>query len=275
MHLLPGEAGAGPALSLASPTAAAPPRASVPDLLRWCAGSLVRHLVDPVLAVVFPAWCPSCRALVSRPTRGPLCESCWGALPRHRGPLCRCGFPLPSSLDACGRCRRGLSPFARGASLGPYEGALRLVIHELKYRGHRRLAGRLASELSAVPEVVALLCSAEVLVPVPLHPRRQRERGFNQSALLARALARAHGLRVAERALARVRETPPQTTLGAAARRANVAGAFSARDAASFRGRVVVLVDDVLTTGATARACAGVLRRGGAREVRLLTVARA
>lgn len=238
------------------------------------AATASRLLLDPVLAVVFPTRCPACAASLPSPRRGPLCEPCWAALPRHREPCCGCGAPLPSGGTSCGRCRRGLSVFSAGASLGPYDGALRVAVHELKYRSRRRVAGRLSEVMLGLPRVRQVLAGAAALVPVPLHPRRTRTRGFNQSELLARELGGRAGIRTATGALVRRQDTPPQTGLSAAARRANVRGAFAVRHVSQVAGKAVVLVDDVLTTGATASACARALKAAGAREVRLLTVAR-
>jgi ComF family protein len=235
------------------------------------AEAATRRLVDPVLAVVFPARCPACARPLRRMRRGPLCEECWAALPRHALALCACGA---GGRASCPRCRRGLNPLGRGVSLGPYEGALRLLVHELKYRGRRTVAARLAEELLARADARGLLAAGCVLVPVPLHPRRLRERGFNQSERLARELARRTSCRLLAGALVRRKDTPAQTGLSAAARRANLRDAFVVRRRAPLAGRTVVLVDDVLTTGATARACARALREAGAGEVRLLTVAR-
>lgn len=238
-------------------------------------GTAALAIVDPLLTILFPSQCVVCRSLVAQPTDGPLCSSCFRLLPRHRGPVCDCGVPLAGGVGlSCGRCRRGLAVFDAGASLGPYEGSLRTVLHALKYGRRPRLAGRLADALVSEPAVGRLLSPQLVLVPVPLHPRRLRERGFNQSERLARALGRRTGLPVMAQTLVRRRDTPPQTGLTAARRRANMAGAFAARCSPALAGRTVLLIDDVLTTGATARACAGALLRAGAGAVRLLTVAR-
>ena len=170
--------------------------------------TLTRTLVDPLLAVVFPSRCPACGSGVAHPSRGPLCESCWERLPRHGSPRCCCGVPLaPRAPGQCGRCRRGLSPFEAGASLGPYEGVLRTLLHELKYHGRRKVAARLAEAPLASPGVARVVEPGVVLVPVPLHPSRRRGRGYKHSEPLAQGLARM-GLRWRP-ALVRHKDTAP------------------------------------------------------------------
>jgi ComF family protein len=149
-----------------------------------------------------------------------------------------------------------------------------VAIHELKYRGRRRVAGQLVRALLENEAARTLATTCDVLVPVPLHPRRRRQRGFNQAALVARELARRTGRPSCEDALVRHRDTASQAGLSAAERRRNVAEAFAVRRPALVAGRVVTLVDDVMTTGATAFACARALHAAGAAEVRMLSLAR-
>jgi len=136
------------------------------------------------------------------------------------------------------------------------------------------VAGRLAEALLEDEPTRNLVASSDVLIPVPLHPRRLRERGFNQAALIARELGRRTGRPCGDRALVRRKDTAPQAGLSAAARRRNVDAAFAVRRRGLVAGHVVTLVDDVFTTGATAYACARALRDAGAVEVRLLSAAR-
>ena len=136
------------------------------------------------------------------------------------------------------------------------------------------MAARLAGLLLEERAVLSLLTAGADLVPVPLHPTRRRQRGFNQAELLAAALARGSGLAVSPGVLVRRKDTPPQAGLSSAARRKNVAGAFAVRHRSRVMGRTLVLVDDVTTTGATAGACARALMEAGAAEVRLVTAAR-
>jgi ComF family protein len=232
------------------------------------------RVIDPLLAVVFPSSCPCCAEPLGHPSRGPLCERCWERLAPAPVARCRCGRRLLAAFAHCGRCRRSLEPVAAGLSLGPFEGPLKVAIHELKYHGRRRVARRLAEALLRLPHARPILSRDVVLVPVPLHPRRERERGFNQAERISAALAEWLGLRHEPRALVRRLDTPSQTGLSAAQRRRNLMGAFAVRRRAALSGRPVVLVDDVATTGATARACARALRQAGATEVRLVVAAR-
>lgn len=156
---------------------------------------------------------------------------------------------------------------AEGALLNPLAAAVRAFKYERRRAVARTLGGLLAARYPFAADVV--------VVPVPLHIARLRERGFNQSLLLARVLCRRRRLALAPRALARTRATPAQAGLGASSRRANLRGVFRPRVARVVRGRAVVLVDDVLTTGATAHACAVALRAAGATAVFVYTVGRA
>jgi ComF family protein len=170
----------------------------------------------------------------------------------------------------CSNCREAPGRSVdRARAVGAYDGSLRAIVHALKYEGRRSLARPLAALMRT--RGADVLDGADWLVPVPLHPSRRRARGFNQAVDLARHL----GLPVCH-ALARIRKTRTQTELPAAARHQNVNGAFSLAPCA--RGhlpeRVIVLVDDVSTTGATLEACGLVLKEAGAKEVRALTAAR-
>ena len=234
-----------------------------------------RDVADAVLSVVLAPACVSCDTLLLHPTRGPVCDGCWRSILPLTPPLCdRCGDPLPTwrvisvPLACCPRCRRGRRVIDRARAIGAYDGALRAIVHALKYEGRRSLArplGRLMRERGA-----DMLAGAAALVAVPLHPSRRRRRGFNQAADLARHL----GMPVIP-ALRRVRPTATQTDLPAGRRHRNVRDAFAAtRAAAALIGAVVVLVDDVSTTGATLDACARTLKEAGVSEVRALTAAR-
>jgi ComF family protein len=187
------------------------------------------------------------------------------------------------SLPAlCAECRQGDQELDLARSYGVYTGPLRGLILQFKFQRRERFGARLG-ELLATPWKSLGELAAPLLVPVPLHPSRKRERGFNQAEVLARGLARKLGkegtnsqaVRVETRCLRRVRPTPPQTGLSLAARRENVRGVFAVDRTDAIRDRVVVLIDDVMTTGATLSACAAPLKRVGASQVLGLTLARA
>jgi ComF family protein len=237
--------------------------------------AVLRPLADAAVAILLAPLCAACRRPLDAPTRGAVCPPCWSAIVPITPPCCRtCGDPLPSwrgvSLaDAsCPRCRRGRPLVALARSIGTYDGTLRAIVHALKYDGRSTLARHLAARMRVSGAEV--LDGAALVVPVPLHRSRERTRGFNQ----ARELARHLGLPLAD-ALARTRKTEPQADLPAARRHANVRHAFVCRTGTDVKGRTIVLVDDVSTTGATLNACAAALLAAGAGEVRALTAARA
>lgn len=228
--------------------------------------SQVQRLTTGALDLLFPPRCVGCR----RPG-GDLCPSCAASLLRLDGPLCAvCAQPVPSQ-GLCPRCAARRPAFERVSSAFVYTGTTRQAILALKFRGRRGLAevlARAAADSLAPPHAGAALC------PVPMHPSRLAQRGYNHAGLLADALAVIWGLPcLPDEALQRVAHTPQQARLDYEARLANVSAAFVA-DRRHVAGRDVLLVDDVCTTGATLSACAAALRASGAARVLGVTVAR-
>ncbi|MBI2848469.1 MAG: ComF family protein [Chloroflexi bacterium] len=227
----------------------------------------VAKLGETALDLLFPKWCVGCGR------RGDfICLRCQPLLTRIEPPLCpRCGCPQPSGV-ICPTCvgRGGAidgirSPFR-------FDGVIRQAVHQLKYRNIRALAVPLARFLSDY--LMANPMPADMLIPVPLHGKRLRERGYNQSALLARELGKLVGLPVLDNCLKRERAASPQArTATVAERRQNVEGAFACRGQ-GMRDKAVLLVDDVATSGATLDACAIALKAMGAGSVWGLVLAR-
>ncbi len=233
-------------------------------------GGAVRILANGLSALadlVYPPRCVACGRWGAW-----LCPACQQAAIRLAPPWCaRCGRPL-AAPGLCRRCRQNVGALAAIRSVSPYQWPLREAIHALKYEGLRALASPLGAMLAACWQAANL--PGDLIVPVPLHPVRLRQRGYNQSTLLARECAQHSQVPWADGILRRVRDTPSQVGLSRSARRRNVQGAFQC-GAERPAGREIILVDDVLTTGATLEACASALLAAGAHSVRALTLARA
>jgi ComF family protein len=242
------------------------------------APSLLRRLSDELLLFLYPPTCAGCGEPVAPAEPLGFCPRCRDSLELGGSPCCpTCGLPLsPEAPEPyqCGACLEGLYRFDRARAAGPYRGLLREVIHRFKYEGHISLARPLAQLLLPVARELCTLHEIHVVVPVPLHPRRLRDRGFNQAALLARRVGSSINLPVRYTVLRRRRWTAPQIGLSPRERAQNVRGAFAVSEPALVRSRGVMLVDDVFTTGETVDQCVRELKRGGAREVVVLTVAR-
>ncbi|ACB24659.1 ComF family protein [Methylobacterium sp. PvP062] len=236
----------------------------------------LRGLPRGVVSLVYPPTCAGCGSATADP--GAFCPSCWSSLRLIEEPVCQ-RYGTPFALDL------GVGPlvspraiaeppvFGRARAVALYDAVARRIVHRLKYEDRLDLAGVMARMMAASGRT--LIAEAECLVPVPLHRGRLWRRRFNQSALLARAIAASAGRPCVATALVRVRATRSQVGLSRAARAENLSGAFrvTAAEQHRIRGRRVLLVDDVMTTGATGNAAARALLRGGATSVDLLTFA--
>jgi len=228
---------------------------------------------------LFPTACLSCGCILPVPSEPPFCGRCAGRIRFVVSPVCPgCGVPhaaegAPDHL--CGTCLGEGLPPARCRSMGVYEGVLLESIHAFKYGGNLALGEHLGRMMARHAYPLFSFAAFSLLVPVPLHPRRLRERGFNQCVVLARQVARGHGLPLELRALRRVVDTESLTGLTRGERRSNLRKAFACPRPASVEGRSVLLVDDVATTGSTLAECARALLAAGARSVGALTLARA
>lgn len=237
------------------------------------------RVLHPVTVTVFPSFCRICGRALEEPGEKIICGRCLDRVEFHRGPVCPvCGrfYQQPAAEGyPCGQCLEQTPPFSRHRSLGPYSGRLKEALLLFKYKGCEvlgRVLGGMAYEHLAAD---GLFEGLDFIVPVPLHRKREKERGFNQAELLGRALSDRSGVPLLLGVLIKVRYTPAQVSLEAADRETNLRKAFTVRKAGKITGRTVLLVDDVFTTGSTLRECAAELSRAGAREVRALSLARA
>lgn len=236
--------------------------------------SLPRRLLDGLAELLLPARCAACDAATERGE--PFCDACTPLLEAVHWPCPRCALPLPPAPEphSCLGCLQSPPPWTRARAPMAFAGPLASAVRRWKLGGEPALTGPLARLLAPS---LARLAEVDALVPVPLHPRRLRQREFNQASLLARtARDLAHSPLPVEELLDRVVDTPPQSRMKAQDRARNVRRAFAlaGRSAERVRGRRLVLVDDVVTTGATASACAVTLLRAGAERVDLLALAR-
>jgi len=281
----------------------APPGGPPGGVVEWRAvsrvlrspGRVARAAIDDLVTTFFPADCKACGGSLLRAGLIPICDECIGGVEPQSATLCvRCGEMLdmegvryagqfPAEGLVCSPCRMVEPDFERAVAYGVYEDELREMVHLLKYEGMRGAARPLGKMLARTVETLKDEAASElVVVAVPLFPAKERQRGYNQAVLLADAAlkelkksAPAWRLWASHDVIRRVKDTQSQFELTPSGRRRNLKGAFAVSETADLIGREVLLVDDIYTTGATARACATVLRRAGASKVWVATVSRA
>jgi ComF family protein len=244
--------------------------------------SSVSGIAECVFATLFPSDCRLCGAPLVKISRLPVCDECVVQTRPIAGCVCsvcgeRLASPFAAAGERCGLCRRAAPPFAKAVAYGSYDGGLRELIHLLKYEQVRPAAGVLGRMLAEAISNLVMGVDEILVVPVPLHRRKLRQRGFNQAELVAgAAFKRIGGERFVLKPgiLERRRETQSQIGLTRHQRREHMRGAFAVVKPGAVRGRDILIVDDVFTTGTTVSECARVLRRSGASKVYVATVAR-
>lgn len=222
---------------------------------------MFKYLLD----LVFPPKCKICGIRCI----GPICDNCLGIFPRIDGGVCdRCGKPCQRNVSECRECAGKKFHFSRARSGGIYSGALKEAIHQLKFKNGKAIAPYLARFVSN--RLSDFIVDADMITFVPLTRYKEAKRGYNQSRLIAEELSKLHS-KPLYTGLVKVKEVPEQNKLGLSDRSSNVRGAFKVKLPPSGK---IVLIDDVYTTGSTVNECALVLKKNGASEVLVLTIAR-
>ena len=243
----------------------------------------IKGLLRKVLHTVMPENCRSCGQVLWEDSVPFFCNHCWASLNPITGPTCqRCGLPFPSPVSLlhspnhqCENCRLRPPAFTQAWSLFPYKSPLKEAIGLFKYQSKVSLTGPLTTLLlRALTSLPNPLARIDVILPVPLHPIRLREREYNQSLLLAFRLSRLLGLPLSYTALVRIRPTKPQTTLSRNDRLKNLRRSFVVTQPGILQDKKILLVDDVFTTGTTVNECAKALRKAGTSHVFVVTLAR-
>jgi ComF family protein len=227
-------------------------------------------MLNRVLNIIFPEHCSICTNKVLEHKTAPICINCWNSILPYTGPRCqKCGKPLISSVSTtCGECLQDQPAFTNARSFGLYDGVLKTAINLMKYHGIKRLSKPLSKLLLQIK-----IPQADAIVPVPLFEKRLKHREFNQSALLAKNIAKALGITLLLNCLVKIRDTKPQVGLNSRERKKNIRKAFEIRSRELIEGKDLILIDDVFTTGATVKECSRVLKNAGAKNVFVITLA--
>jgi len=239
----------------------------------------LKRILTGLADLIFPPRCITCDTILDHYENLPVCPACLSKIKFITSPLCSCcGIPFfgaDESDHLCGDCIISKPAFTVARAVGHYESTLLEAIHNFKYRGKitfGKIMGRLMAEYKSPNFNIS---DFTLIIPVPLHSKRLRERGFNQSVILAREIVRILPIPMDFLTLKRYTYTEPQIHLGKKERESNVRGAFMVTDPDKIKDRKIILVDDVYTTGSTVKECARMLMKNGAQTVAVLTLARA
>ncbi len=229
--------------------------------------------------IFFPSFCKLCSSLLESPEEKVVCHACLESVKPPRTAFCPiCGryFDYRGEPHICGDCQKSPPPFFCHRSCGKYQEKLKDIILLYKYREFQVLGRDLAFLVDRIlSDDKELWRGIEAAVAVPLHAKKLKRRGFNQAEIIARIVAKQRNMEFIDRVLVKIKNTPPQTSLVAEERKRNVKGTFSIQKAERIKGKSILLVDDVYTTGSTIRECSSVLKEAGVKGVKAITLAQA
>lgn len=238
----------------------------------------MKDILKGLADIVFPLRCIACGAVVIEEDIC-FCPDCFAGIKFIRSPICSCcGVPFAGTGEKdhiCGECLQLSPAFSAVRAVGQYETVLMDVVHKFKYGGKTAVGEKLGKLMAGFSYPAFNIMDYSLIMPVPLHPRRLRQRGFNQAVILAREISRRFSIALDFSSLKRVVFTNPQVSLGKEEREANVKAAFAVADPGKIIDQKIILVDDVLTTGSTVKECARALLKHKAEQVAVLTLARA
>ncbi len=238
-----------------------------------------KEIVSGLADILFPPECRACGTALIADGEHPFCPECLSTINFVASPLCSsCGLPFTETDGVnhlCEECILSTPPFSMARALGKYEGALLDTIHLFKYNGKVSIGEALGRMMAKACYDSLATGDYSLIIPVPLHPKKLRERGFNQSLILARQISKRFSVPIDFITLRRVIHTESQVGLSRQKRAVNVRGAFEVTDQTGIENKKILLIDDVYTTGSTARECSKILMKNGAKEVAVLTLARA
>lgn len=241
-----------------------------------------KKLINKFLDLIFSSKCKICDLQLDETRKSCICSSCWSKIELIKEPYCKkCGISLYSygTSEICGKCTNDKNHFSIARSIGIYDGTLREAIHLFKYKGKVSLANHFSElirkQIKKDDFKNNLFEGVNYILAVPLHKKKLRKREYNQSLILANIISKYTGIKLLKNCLIRVRTTLPQSQLPREQRFNNVKGVFDVVNKELIKNKIVILIDDVFTTGATINECSKILLKSGAKKARVLTLSRA
>lgn len=234
---------------------------------------ILHHIFETAITFLYPAQCKVCEETIGLESVSYLCKTCWNDLRIVEPPWCEiCGNP--STDEVCSQCATNPPRYGKLRTVAMYDAILQKVVHLYKFEGRITLAKHLIELMIENMPYDCNISEYDYILPIPIHKKRLRERGFNQSKLLAQGIAQVNRVDILTDALVRSRNTSPQSSLARDERQTNIIGAFEVKNSEEIRGKRILILDDVFTTGATIREAVNVLWDVDPEEIDVLTLAR-